>query len=178
MRYPLSEGHVRSNELDGMMDPHLQRLVDEDAIRRITALYGDAVTHLDARRAASVYTEDGCVSIAGHEIVGRTAIEDGMRESFAAFSLLQLIEHGGTIRLNGEDADARWSTIELTIRSGSQDLNVIFGRYEDRLVRSAEGWRFRHRRFTLAGRVQLPAARLQMNPDFFTMPLSLSDLPA
>jgi ketosteroid isomerase-like protein len=75
---------------------------DEQAIRRLVAYYSDAVTHLDARRAASIYTEDGCVSIAGIETVGRAAIEEGMRESFSAFDLLQLIAHGGLIDVAGD----------------------------------------------------------------------------
>lgn len=159
-----------------MTDIHLERLADEGAIRQLTAVYSDAVTHLDAARGASVYTEDGCVSIAGQETVGRAAIEDGMRQSFSAFRLLQLVAHGGIIHLDGDEAQARWSTLELTVRTGSEHLNIIFGRYEDQLVRCAAGWRFRRRTFTLAGRLQLSTAKLQTNPDVFTSPLSIGGL--
>lgn len=149
------------------MDRDLQRLVDEDAIRRLVALYSDALTHLDAARAASVYAEDGSVAIAGAELQGRQAIEDGMRQTFAAFELLQIIAHGGLIDVAGDTATARWSTVELTVRRGARDLNVIFGRYEDALVRRAEGWRFRRRVFTMAGRTQVETAKLQTDPAFF-----------
>lgn len=149
------------------MDRDLQRLVDEDAIRRLVALYSDALTHLDAVRAASIYAEDGSVVIAGAEIRGRQAIADGMRQTFAAFELLQIIAHGGLIDVDGDTATARWSTVELTVRRGAQDLNVIFGRYEDALVRLAEGWRFQRRVFTMAGRTQVETAKLQTNPAFF-----------
>jgi uncharacterized protein (TIGR02246 family) len=142
-------------------------MIDENAIRRVTALYSDAVTHLDAGRAASIYTDDGSVVIAGNEITGRDAIERGMRKSFAAFQLLQLIAHGGLITIDGDVAQARWSTIELTVRRDAKTLNVVFGRYEDLLVRQDMGWRFRRRQFSLAGRTQMETTKLQTDPAFF-----------
>jgi uncharacterized protein (TIGR02246 family) len=149
------------------MTADLQTLSDENAIRQLTAGYSDAVTHLDAPRAAAIYAEDGSVAIAGNVIAGRHAIEAGMRASFAEFDLLQLIAHGGLIAVTGDTAQARWSTIELTIRRHAKTLNVIFGRYEDRLVRQEVGWRFQHRRFTMAGRTQIDVAKVQLNPQFF-----------
>jgi ketosteroid isomerase-like protein len=156
-----------------MTGPGLQRLQDDHAIRALTAFYSDAVTHLDAPRAASVYAEDGRASITGHEIVGRTAIEEGMRHSFAEFSLLQLVEHGGVIEPDGDRARARWSTIELTVRRGSSDLNVVFGRYEDELVRTPGGWLFGSRTFSLAGRARMETAKLQVDPLFASTIASL-----
>jgi ketosteroid isomerase-like protein len=149
-------------------DPALAE--EENAIRRLVAFYSDAVTHLDASRAAAVYCEDGCVSIAGAEIVGRAAIEAGMRQTFSAYQLLQLIAHGGLIAVDGNRATARWSTIELGVRRESTHLNCIFGRYEDQLVRLPEGWRFRKRSFTLAGRTLIETAKLQINAAFFSAP--------
>jgi ketosteroid isomerase-like protein len=144
-----------------------QTLRDESAIRALTAFYSDAVTHLDAARAASIYADDGCVSIAGAELHGRQAIQQGMRQSFAAFDILQLIEHGGIVEVEGDSARARWSTVELTIKRGASQLNVIFGRYEDELARLPEGWRFKRRSFTMAGRTQIETAKTQVNPEFF-----------
>jgi hypothetical protein len=156
-----------------MTYPVVQRLADEAAIRRLAAYYSDAVTHLDAARAASVYAVDGLVAIAGHEIAGRGAIESGMRETFGQFSLLQLIEHGGLVEISGNEAMARWSTVELAVRQGAKALGVIFGRYEDQLVRLPEGWRFKRRSFTLAGRTQIESTKLQLNSDFFSSLTSL-----
>jgi ketosteroid isomerase-like protein len=149
-------------ELSGV----LARVEDENAIRRLVAFYSDAVTHLDAAQAASIYTEDGCISVAGTAIVGRSAIEEGMRQTFSAFELLQLIAHGGLIAIDGDHAKARWSTIVLAVRRESTHLSCIFGRYEDELVRLAEGWRFKKRSFILAGRTLLETAKLQLNTGF------------
>jgi uncharacterized protein (TIGR02246 family) len=167
-RDPSAKGPAETilSSLEKMRLSATDLLESENAIRRLVALYSDAVTHLDAARAASIYTEDGCVSIAGNEIVGRTAIEDGMRQTFSAFTLLQLIAHGGLIDVTGDRARARWSTVEVAIRRDSKDLHCIFGRYEDELVRLAEGWRFKKRSFTLAGRALLNVSKLQLNPGF------------
>lgn len=145
----------------------LQRLIDEGAIRDLAAAYSDAVTHLDAVRAAAVYAEDGCVVVMGRETRGRAAIEQGMRETFAAFELLQLIAHAPQISLDGDTAQARWSTVELTVRRGAAHFGVIMGRYEDRLVREGSVWRFRERVFTMAGRMQMPIDKLQTHAGFF-----------
>jgi SnoaL-like domain len=149
------------------MTEDLRRMADEAAIRRLTAYYSDAVTHLDAVRGASVYASDGSVTIVDRETVGREAIEAGMRESFASFRFLQMIEHGGLIQIDGDHAVARWSTIEPGIRHSSDQLNVIFGRYEDSLSRLPEGWRFTRRLFTLAGRTLLDTAKIQSDPQFY-----------
>jgi ketosteroid isomerase-like protein len=150
------------------MTSDLQALLDENAIRQVTASYSDAVTHLDAARAASIYVEDGSVVVSGNAISGRSAIQEGMRQSFAEFDLLQLIAHGGLIEIDGDTAQARWSTVELTIRRGAKTLNVIFGRYQDRLLRQSDGWRFQRREFTMAGRTQIDVAKVQLNPLFFS----------
>ena len=146
----------------------LQNLFDENAIRGLIASYSDAVTHLDATRAAAIFTEDGIVSVVGVETAGRATIEEGIGQSFAAFAMLQLVAHGGMIALNGDRATARWSVVEIGVRKGAQDLNVMLGRYEDQLVRTAEGWRCARRSYTLAGRSLIEAKKFQANPDFLT----------
>jgi len=78
-----------------------------------------------------------------------------------------MIEHGGLIQIDGDRVVARWSTIELGIRHSSDQLNVIFGRYEDFLSRLPEGWRFARRIFTLAGRTLLDTSKIQSNPKFY-----------
>jgi hypothetical protein len=71
------------------------------------------------------------------------------------------------VEVNGDTARARWSTIELTIKRGAKDLGIIFGRYEDELVRLAAGWRFKRRSFTMGGRTQIETEKVQVNPEFF-----------
>jgi SnoaL-like protein len=142
------------------------RISDDTEIRRLVAFYSDCVTHLDAARAATVYADDGCVSVIGNEVHGRAAIEEGLRQTFSAFVLLQLIAHDGLIDVDGNRATGRWSTIELAVRRGATDMSCIFGRYEDEMVRLPEGWRFSRRSFAMAGRTLVPTAKLQLDPNF------------
>jgi ketosteroid isomerase-like protein len=141
-------------------------VADDRAVRQLVSAYSDAVSHLDAARAAATYAPDGVVSIVGIETSGRAAIEQGMRDSFGNFQLLQMIAHSGLISIESDRAVARWSTIELGVRHGQSSLHCILGRYEDELVRLPTGWRFRKRVFTLAGRTLLEASKVQVNPEF------------
>jgi ketosteroid isomerase-like protein len=150
------------------------QIADEGAIRKLVSLYSDSITRLDAARAASVYADDGVVSIVGVETIGRSAIENGMLRSFAQFQLLQLIAHAGVIRIDGDSASACWSTVELGVRRGSSALDCIFGRYEDTLARLPEGWRFTRRVFVMAGRTRIEAAKIQLKPEFFSAVAPLS----
>lgn len=126
------------------------------------AVYGDGVARLGAVAAAATYVEDGVVSIAGAETAGRAAIDAGMRASFAEFRMLQVVAHDGLIDLAGECAAARWTTVEIGVRRGSATLDHIFGRDEDQLERTADGWRFRRRTFTLTGRTRTETMKIQV----------------
>ncbi len=148
------------------IEARLALIEDERAVRRLTAFYGEAVGRLDALAAASTYVEDGRVSILGQETVGRAAIEAGMRTSFEVHALLRFVAHGGLIDIAGDQATARWSTLEFAVRHGADDVHCILGRYEDDLVRRPDGWRFRRRVFTLAGRMRLAPDKRQLNADF------------
>jgi ketosteroid isomerase-like protein len=151
-------------------DPCESTLREERRIRRLVSYYTDAVAHLDAARAASVYVEDGIASIAGTLLRGRSEIEAGMRKSFAAFRILHLIPHGGLIDIGGDSARARWSTLELTVKRESEEMNCIFGSYEDELIRSSGVWRFRKRTFSMTGRTLIDCRKAsffeRINPSF------------
>jgi ketosteroid isomerase-like protein len=147
-------------------DATAARLEDERAIRRLVDFYCDAVTHRDAVRAASIFTEDGVISIDGAELHGRAAIEAGMAQTFAAYDILQQIAHAPMVTVDGDRATGRWSTVELTVKHGDSGLGVIFGHYESEAVRRPEGWRFTRRTFRMAGRTLLETARLKLHPGF------------
>jgi uncharacterized protein (TIGR02246 family) len=142
------------------------RLADEAAIRRLMATYCDAVAHRDPERASGVYAEDGVANIVGNVLHGRAAICEGMRGSFGAMALIQMIAHGGLIEVDGDTARARWPTIELTVKHGDTGMSCVFGRYEDEMVRLPEGWRFSRRTFTMAGRTMMESSKLQILPGF------------
>jgi ketosteroid isomerase-like protein len=150
------------------------RLEDEDQIRKLVGAYCDAVAVRDAPRAASVYAEDGVVSIDGNVLTGRPAIAEGMTATFAAFDFLHQLAHAPRLTVEGDKAKARWSVIEANIRNGDTKLGVIFGVYEDELVRLPQGWRFSRRTFKSVQRLMLETAKLKLFPAFpyaFQFPL-------
>ena len=70
------------------------------------------------------------------------------------------------IDVDGHRARSRLSIFESSRRTGSDDLSVIFGTYEDEYVLLDAGWRFHRRRFTLRLRALMPAAKIQQISGF------------
>ena len=149
-----------------MPDTTLAPTSDEEAIRSLVSRYSHAVACLDPKAAAALFTEDGSLSIMDNCIVTRGAISSGMRDTFGHFAMLQLTCSNGLIDLRGDEARAIWSTTEWCVRKDSKTLDMIFGRYEDDMVREEGAWLFKKRVFTMATRLQLDAAKMQQNTEF------------
>ncbi len=145
-----------------MSDTLLARLEAESAIRRLVALYCDAVNRRDAEAAGRLFAPDCSIVIAdGPERIGRDVQTEGMRQTFAAFALLRQQCDVGLIDVAGDRARARLSVIEVAHKPGEDGLSLVFGFYEDEYVLLAEGWRFQRRRYTLQFRSRLPVSKMQ-----------------
>lgn len=153
-------------------DTALQLLIDERDIHNLVSAYSQAVSRLDPVAAAALFVTDGTLDVVGNKLCTRAIIEDGMRQTFAQFDMLQMLFHAPCFVVQVDTAQASWSTAEFAIRKDGEALNAIFGRYEDDLVRAPDGWLFSRRTFTMAARVQLDAAKLQKNPEFLRDPLA------
>lgn len=153
-----------------MADPGLATLVAESAIRRLICAYCDAVGRLDAEGAGRLFAADATVRIADFpELVGREAITEGMRQTFALSSLLHMQCEIGLIDVTGETGRARLPVFELSRRPEQDFLSVILGTYEDDYVLREEGWRFARRRYTMRSRAMVPIAKIQLMPPFTPM---------
>ncbi|MCB2077433.1 MAG: nuclear transport factor 2 family protein [Novosphingobium sp.] len=150
-----------------MSDTELHQLLAENAIRRLISAYCDAVNRLDADAAGPLFTPAARIRIAGFpELVGREAITEGMRQTFAASEFLHQHCDTGLIDVDGDHAFSRLSVFELNRKPGADDIGMIIGTYEDEYVRLAEGWRFAVRRYTLTLRTLLPPSKIQQVPGF------------
>lgn len=130
------------------MNDQLRALADELAIRNVTAAYTDAINRLDAAEATVAYADDGALDMMDRPtVVGRTAITDVLRATVAKYQIVTQLMHSGVVRLDGDQARARWQVTEFQV-SHEGIRRFVIGRYEDSLVRLPEGWRFSHRRFT------------------------------
>ncbi len=137
----------------------------EDAIRRLAAFYSDAVNHHDHVRAASVYAPDGRLQMfEGPEFIGRDAVQEAMRQTFAAFSFMHQSCHSGLVDVSGAEARGRWSIFELSSKVDSTAISLFAGAYEDELVLLDDVWRFKRRRITVRMRSQIDAEKLKVLP--------------
>lgn len=119
---------------------------DELAIRSLAAAYSDATNRGDLDGMVAVYAADGVlIPFGGPEVKGPAAIREIIGKTIGGFQWIFQMTHSGLVRLDGDTADCRWWVSELALRKdggGTQFLGV----YEDRAVRTAEGWRFARRR--------------------------------
>ncbi len=132
------------------MSDRLQQLFDRMEIRELTARYNHAFDDQNAQAWAAVFTADGAMEVAGGDTVQG-------REALAAMCLAVGY---GTVHMTTDavttiDGDhARQVCTLILARRTREPATRVFqltGRYEDELVRTPDGWRFKRRRATLDG---------------------------
>lgn len=125
-----------------------ENLADEQAIRNLTASYTDAINRMDIDDIAPVYDDEAVFTMMERpSVIGRTAILDVLRSTVARYQLVMQLLHSGVVQLDGDCARARWQITEFQVLADGQP-RFIAGRYEDELVRRADGWKFARRSFT------------------------------
>lgn len=136
----------------------IRELLDRMAIDDLHGRYIFALDWFDADTVASTFTEDGVLDWAGGVIEGREAIRvavNGMKDYFSKFEEVDApvrparLRHFVTnkiIQLNGDHARtlAFWLELNNDNRLRAPYLGA-YGHYEDEVVRTAEGWRFKRR---------------------------------
>lgn len=116
---------------------------DRDAIRDLLARYtynGDR-GRLD--EMAACFAEDGVLEYPGHAPQGPVAIKASL-SSGTRDPRLSFVRHHITNPLIAVDGDSANARSYFTVHSNFGPDHS--GTYDDRLVRTAEGWRFAHRR--------------------------------
>lgn len=132
-----------------MMDAHLQRLTDEIEINRLIAAYSHAVMRLDAVGSAAVYTEDGVLSaFSAPDVIGRQKIERILGKVYAPLRFLLQNCGSVVVHVEGDTARVSSSVAEFVQYKDKDPLSCCFGNYDDKLIRTSEGWRFTRRRFS------------------------------
>ena len=146
-------------------------LLDEMAIRNLTAMYADAMNRAEVDEAVRVFADDALfIMMDRPSVVGRQQIADSLRGSVVKYAFMTQMMHSGVVQLDGDHARARWQVTELQVfRTGERRL--VVGRYEDEHVRLAEGWRFARRTFTARylGDVDLSSDVLPDAPPLFPL---------
>ena len=127
----------------------LQSLLDERDIAAVCIRYATAIDDRDWARLRSCFVPDALgVYHADRPLHGRPAIEEAIRTAVAPLTRTQHLVTGVEVDLAGDEATSRCSLHAQHVRTGVEggEQFVIAGRYTDRFVRTAEGWRIRERR--------------------------------
>ena len=137
------------------MDPTLRQLVDRQEITDLIHDYCIYVDRYEPEKVGALFTED-CITDYGEsfggEVVGRRRVERGSGYTLAAWQATS--HHVSNIRLWFEDDDNARGTTYLYAWHRVDDESPTFqiwARYNDRFVRTPEGWRFSERRLAVAG---------------------------
>jgi hypothetical protein len=143
------------------LEQRIQAIEDVQAIGELKAAYCNAAdggwdrpTH-DGDKVAALFTEDG-VWDAGR--TGRGEGRAGISALFKQFSAAPLAFHrisNPIITVSGDSATGEWHVLVAITFSGARSV-LIGGIYNDELVRTREGWRFRLLKFTRAFTAENP----------------------
>lgn len=123
------------------------RLEIEDLVLR----FADAVCRNDPREVAALWADEGTWTIDPPKNFSLTGTPAELSRPIEAMplrwdSFLQ-ITHGTTVRGSGDAASARTYLTEIGVEKGATGSYFNHAVYEDELIRTAEGWRFRVRRY-------------------------------
>ena len=137
----------------GGTDPSdLRSLLDEREIVGVAVRYCWALDTRDWDRLAEVFAVDATAELmtGGSTLEGLDAIVARISGALARLDETHHMVSTHEVRVDGDAATHRCYLHAQHVRHGVDgDPNyVIAGRYEDRLVRTADGWRIVHRRLT------------------------------
>ena len=130
------------------MNAELRRLLDERDIVATAVRYTWALDERDWDALADVFVPDATADLgSGRTLVGLDEIRERIAASLTPLDDSQHIVGNHQVRVDGDTATHRCYLHSQHIRhldKGSPNY-VIGGRYEDRMVRTEEGWRITHR---------------------------------
>jgi hypothetical protein len=140
-------------------EARLRRLEDIEEIRRLKSLYchfanvGEGSGDID--KFVALFTEDAVWDLSGNVRTGRASIAERLRE----VEKLQYVGlHFGLnprIEVDGDEAHGLWDLNFPVIPPGEKQPRVVCGFYEDRLLRTPDGWRFTYVKYRVSPRFSL-----------------------
>jgi hypothetical protein len=131
------------------MDPEIRRMLDEHAIVALTSRYCWALDRLDRDALAQVFLADAVAEL-GARCEGFEAIWERVRGALSGLDGSQHVVGSHVVEVDGDEARSRCYLIAQHIRRAAEGGPhwVVGGMYEDRVVRTPDGWRIAHRVLT------------------------------
>ena len=133
----------QQSRLPGMLSPE-----DYLEIQQLYSYYARDVDSGSQRSAAWMYTDDGVWDVGGTRIVGREALEEFYGSAPPGVTRNGVRHFSTNLVLVPTEEGARGSAYMLALERRSEDAETeitVWGKYEDRLVKTPRGWRFKER---------------------------------
>jgi hypothetical protein len=132
------------------MDPALQQLVDRQAIVDLTVAYTYALDTKDWDALDRVFTPDATAFLT-EELIGREAIKARVRRALEGLDVSQHLIGNHEIDIAGDRATGRCYLQAQHVRDAAPGPPnfIVAGRYDDRSVRTPDGWRIERRELTI-----------------------------
>ena len=119
--------------------------MSRDDIEVLVHRYSDAVVHGDADRWIGTWAVDGIWDLGNdRRVEGRDAILVLWQRAMTRFDAVVQTVMNGACDLDGAVGSGRWYIHEVMQRSNGE-RSLMVGHYDDRYVRTDDGWRFAER---------------------------------
>ena len=130
-----------------MIDPRVERLLDERELRRTAEIYAQGADRRDKQLWASIFTGDGVIEAPGIRLEGRANIVAALDAMARLYVATQHRVHNQVVSIDGDTAEGEtYSTADhLSDEGGTRTILTWAIRYEDRWRRVDGAWRFSHR---------------------------------
>jgi ketosteroid isomerase-like protein len=124
-------------------------LDDHLAIQRTLNTYSQSTSVANYEAAVATYAPDGVWHIPhiGLRFEGHDALREGLAQLGGTMEYIVQLNSPAIIHIDGDAASATSTIRECGKAWDKDEANEFFGIYRDRLVRTADGWRFAERVF-------------------------------
>jgi FAD/FMN-containing dehydrogenase len=125
----------------------MQHLIDHHEIVQVTHRYCWALDGRQFHDLHNVFLADATANLGGEFCEGLDAIIARITRALTPLDDSQHTVSTHHVRIDGDTATSRCYLVAQHVRKAAEGspLYIVAGRYEDRLERSDEGWRIRHR---------------------------------
>lgn len=144
------------------MDEHVKLLLDRQEIVNVTVAYTYALDTKNWAALDDVFLVDATAMLT-EELNGREAIKERVRRALDHLDVSQHMISNHRIEISGDTATSCCYLQAQHVREaapGSPNF-IVAGRYEDQLVRTADGWRISHRTLVIMWTEGNPAVARQ-----------------
>ncbi len=128
-------------------------MLDKLEIQETISLYHEGGSTTDWDQVMATFLPDGIWEVPALRILaeGQAAIRSAMTSLMEPIEYLVQINSPAIITVDGDSAAARSLIRECAKFRGQPGVIDVVGQFNDELQRTADGWRFAHRTFTIFG---------------------------